>query len=154
MSWLNELYFVHPFWIWMAIAALFLVIEVSTGTGWLLWSAACAALVSLLTLIPGFPASVLVHLAIWAALTIVSTLTARRYLPRNVSGDGPDINDNIGRLVGRQGSVVEAFRNGQGRVFIDGKEWAAVADDGGAPKLDDKVQVVAAVGSVLHVTTA
>lgn len=152
MTWLTELYFAHPFWIWLAIAGLFLVVEVATGTGWLLWSAASAFVVALLSLI--LPVGPVAHLTIWAALTIVATLTARRYLPRNASGDGPDINDNLARLVGHQGAVVEAFRNGQGRVFVDGKEWAAVADDGGAPKLDDKVQVVSAQGSVLHVTTA
>lgn len=149
MTWLADLYFIHPFWIWLAIGALFLVIEVSTGTGWLLWSAACAAVVALLSFV--LPQSPLVHLMVWAALTIIATLTARKYLPRNASGDGPDINDNVGRLVGHKGKVVEPFRNGQGRVFVDGAEWAAIADDGAAHKLDQQVQVTAANGSVLKV---
>lgn len=154
MDALNGVYFTHPFWIWLAIGAVFLVIEVATGTGWLLWAAACAGVVGLLTLIPGIPDAAAIHLAIWAALTVVTTLTARRYLPGNVSGGGPDINDNIGRLVGHQGAVVEAFRNGEGRVFVDGKEWAAVAEDGAAPALNDKVQVVSAQGAVLRVRPA
>lgn len=152
MTWLADLYFTHPFWIWLAVGGLFLAVEIATGTGWLLWSAGCAVVVALLSLI--LPVGPMVHLLIWAVLSIATTLTARRYLPRNISGDGPDINDNIGRLVGHEGAVVEAFRNGQGRVFVDGKEWAAIVDDGGAPKLDDKVQVVSAAGSVLHVKTA
>jgi membrane protein implicated in regulation of membrane protease activity len=152
MTWLTDLYATHPFWIWLAIGGLFLAVEVATGTGWLLWTAASAAVVAVLTFV--LPDNALVHLTVWAVLTIVSTVTARRFLPRNLSGDGPDINDNVGRLVGREGAVVEAFRNGQGRVFVDGKEWAAVADDGGAPKLDEKVQVVSAAGSVLHVKAA
>ena len=152
MTWLSELYFAHPFWIWLAIGGLFLVVEVATGTGWLLWSAASAVVVALLSLI--LPVGPVVHLTIWAALTILATLTVRRYLPRNASGDGPDINDNLARLIGHQGAVVEAFRNGQGRVFVDGKEWPAVAEDGGAPKLDDKVQVVSAHGTILHVKAA
>jgi len=152
MTWITELYATHPFWIWLAIGAVFLVVEVSTGTGWLLWSAACAAIVAVLTFVlPPVPA---VHLAVWALLTIVSTVTARRYLPRNVSGDGPDINDNVGRLVGHEGAVVEAFRNGQGRVFVAGSEWAAIAEDGAAHKLDEKVRVTAASGSVLRVKAA
>lgn len=154
MDWLSGVYFAHPFWIWLAIGAVFLVIEVSTGTGWLLWAAASAGFLALLTLIPGFPDGAAVHLALWAALTIITTVTARRYLPANVSGGGPDINDNIGRLVGHEGAVVEAFRNGEGRVFVDGKEWAAVAEGGAAPALNDKVQVVSAQGSVLRVKPA
>jgi membrane protein implicated in regulation of membrane protease activity len=151
MDWVTQLYATHPFWIWLAVAGLFLVVEVSTGTGWLLWPAACAGIVAVLTFV--LPDSALAHLAVWAVLTIVTTVMARRYIPRNISGDGPDINDNVGRLVGHQGSVVEAFRNGQGRVFVDGKEWAAVTDDG-APALNDKVQVVAAQGATLRVKPA
>ncbi|MES2033952.1 MAG: NfeD family protein [Pseudomonadota bacterium] len=152
MTWLADIYFVHPFWIWLAIGALILVAEVSTGTGWLLWAAACAAVVALLTFV--LPESPAVHLMVWAALTIAATVTARRYLPRNASGDGPDINDNVSRLVGHEGSVVETFRNGQGRVFVAGSEWAAVAEDGEAHKLDEKVRVTAASGSVLRVKAA
>jgi len=152
MTWLSDLYFINPFWIWLAIGALFLVVEMSTGTGWLLWTAASAAVVGLLTFV--LPPSPLVHLMVWAALTIVATVTARKYLPRNASGDGPDINDNIDRLVGHQGKVVEAFRNGEGRVFVDGKEWAAIAEDNGAHLSNAIVQVIAANGSVLRVKAA
>lgn len=153
MSWLIDLYGTHPFWIWLAIGAVFLAGEVSTGSGWLLWPAASSAFMALLVLV--LPDSLAAHLAVWAALTIATTVTARRYFPRNATGaGGPDINDNIGRLVGHQGAVVEAFRNGEGRVFVDGKEWAAVADGEAAPRLNDKVMVVSAEGAVLRVRPA
>lgn len=148
MTWLTDLYATQPFWIWLAIGAVILAAEVASGTGWLLWPAACAGVVGLLTfLLPGLEAQV----AVFAALTIASTLLARRYLPRNASGDGPDINDNVGRLVGHYGMAVSAFENGQGRVFIDGKEWAAVAEEGAVPALDQRVEVIAADGGVLRV---
>jgi len=147
MNWLIDLYGTHPYWIWLAVAAVFLAGEVSSGSGWLLWPAASSAFMALLVLV--LPDIVPVHLVVWAALTIATTIGARRYFPRTVSGGtGPDINDNIARLVGHQGAVVEAFRNGEGRVFIDGKEWAAVSDGDAAPRLDDKVMVVAAEGAV------
>lgn len=153
MTWLIDLYGTHPFWIWLAIGAVFLAGEVSTGSGWLLWPAASSAVMALLVLV--LPDSLAVHLAVWAALTIATTVSARRYFPRTVSGGtGPDINDNIARLVGHQGAVVEAFRNGEGRVFVDGKEWAAVSESDAAPRLDDKVMVVAAEGAVLRVRPA
>jgi membrane protein implicated in regulation of membrane protease activity len=151
MTWLTELYSTHPFWIWLAVGGLILAAEVATGTGWLLWPAACAAIVAVLTFI--LPNDPVIELAAFAVLTIASTLLARRYLPGNASGDGPDINDNIGRLVGKSGRAVSAFENGQGRVFIDGKEWAAVAD-GEGPALDQPVEVVAADGAILTVKAA
>ena len=98
------------------------------------------------------PDSLLVELAVFAALTGVTALFGRRFLPKNV-GVGPDINDNFARLVGRQGSAVSVFEHGQGRVFIDGKEWAAIAE-GAAPDMGQKVEVIAAEGAVLRVRSA
>jgi membrane protein implicated in regulation of membrane protease activity len=45
MHGLTLLYTTHPFWVWLAVAAIFLAVEVATGTGWLLWPAASALLV-------------------------------------------------------------------------------------------------------------
>ncbi|MFZ4606200.1 MAG: NfeD family protein [Caulobacter sp.] len=149
MTWLAELYLAHPFWIWAAIAGVILAGEVATGTGWLLWPAACAAIVALLTFV--LKGDFAVELAVFAVLTIASTLLARRYLPGNASGDGPDINDNIGRLVGHYGMAVSAFEHGRGRVFIDGKEWAAVADEDETPLLDQRVKVLSADSGILKV---
>lgn len=149
MTWLADLYVAHPFWIWAAIAAVILAAEVATGTGWLLWPAACAAIVAGLTFI--LKGAFAVELAAFAVLTIASTLLARRYLPRNASGEGPDINDNVGRLVGHVGTAVGAFEHGRGRVFIDGKEWAAVADEDIVLAADQPVKVLAADGWILKV---
>ncbi|HEX8232144.1 MAG TPA: NfeD family protein [Caulobacteraceae bacterium] len=140
MGALSDLYASHPFWVWAAIGAAFLAFEVATGTGWLLWPAASAAVVGLLTLIaPGL--SLPVELAVFAALTIVSSLTARRYLPRDLHGDGPDINDPLHRLVGRHGVATAAFVDGRGRADIDGKDWAAELEGGGALERGTRVEV-------------
>lgn len=149
---LLDLYLDQTLWVWLAVGAIILAAEVATGTGWLLWPAASAGLMALLSLVlPGGPA---VDWAVFSVLTIASTLLARRYLPRNASGEGPDINDNIGRLVGQQGVAVGAFEHGRGRVFVDGKEWAAIAEDGSSPKREQAVEIVAAEGSVLRVRAA
>ena len=150
MDWLVDIYASYPVLVWLAVAALFLAVEVSTGSGWLLWPAGSAAVVAVLTFV--LPDNLLIELAVFAALTGVTALFGRRFLPKNM-GDGPDINDNFARLVGRQGSAVSIFENGEGRVFIDGKEWAAVAE-GAAPGMGQKVQVVAAEGAVLRVRAA
>jgi membrane protein implicated in regulation of membrane protease activity len=47
--------------------------------------------------------------------------------------------------------VVDGFQNGKGRVFVDGKEWAAVVADGVEPAAGQKVLVVAIDGAVLTV---
>jgi membrane protein implicated in regulation of membrane protease activity len=142
-------YAAHPFWVWLAVAAIFLAVEVATGTGWLLWPAASGFLVGLLTLAvaPGLP----IELGLFAVLTIATTYLARRFLRPVLESDAPDLNDPSLRLVGRAGEALAGFENGKGRVFVDGKEWAAVAPDGEAPAAGQKVQVVAVEGAVLTV---
>jgi membrane protein implicated in regulation of membrane protease activity len=142
-------YATHPFWVWLAVAALFLAVEVATGTGWLLWPAASGFLVGLLTLVvaPGPP----IELGLFAVLTIASTYFARRFLRPVLEAHNADLNDPSLRLVGRDGEALDGFQNGKGRVFVDGKEWAAVAPEGEAPAAGQKVMVVAVDGAVLTV---
>jgi membrane protein implicated in regulation of membrane protease activity len=98
----------------------------------------------------GVPTAVLV----FAVLTAVSTLLARRYLPRSVAADGGDINDNVGRLVGHRGTAVATFAGRAGRVFIDGKEWAAELAEGEALDAGASVEVVGVSGARLQVRPA
>jgi membrane protein implicated in regulation of membrane protease activity len=139
----------HPFWVWLALAAIILAVEVGTGSGWLLWPAASAGAVGLLSLVA--PLGLPVEVALFAVLTMATTFLARRYLRPASASDGPDLNDPMIRLVGHEGEVLSGFTNGHGRVFIDGKEWAAVAQDGLAPAAGQRVMVVAVEGAVLTV---
>ena len=43
MPTLIALYAAHPFWVWMAAAAVLLALEIVTGSGYLLWPAVAAA---------------------------------------------------------------------------------------------------------------
>jgi membrane protein implicated in regulation of membrane protease activity len=142
MEAVSALYFDHPFWVWMAIGALFLAIEVATGSGYLLWPAGAAAVMALINL-AGLRLGLPAELALFAGLTLVSTLTAKRYLPKGIH-TGPDINDPMLRLVGRKGVATASFLDGRGRVAVDGKDWAAELEEGfaieaGAPVVIDGV---------------
>jgi membrane protein implicated in regulation of membrane protease activity len=99
---------------------------------------------------PSVPAAILV----FAVLTLVSTLAARRYLPRTAGAKDGDINDNVGRLVGHHGSAVKAFHGRAGRVSIDGKEWAAELDDGEALEAGASIEVIGVEGARLRVRRA
>lgn len=152
MGALAELYAAHPFWAWMALAAVLLGVEMATGSGWLLWPAASAAAVALLARLAGLDAPVAI--SVFAGLTILTTFVARRYLPHPLRPRGGDINDNIARLVGHEGRVVAGFQDHVGRVFIDGKEWAAELADGDHLEAGARVQVVGVNGARLQVRSA
>ncbi len=152
MSALADLYLIYPFWVWMAVAAVLLAVEVATGSGYLLWPAAAAAVVALLT---GLRLGIAPELLIFAALTIAGTLVARRYLPHPFRPKGPDINDPHHRIVGRTGQASADFKGGHGRVFVDGKEWAAELDSGSELSAGAEVTVTAMLsGSRLRVKSA
>lgn len=142
MGMLTELYANHAFWVWLALAAAILAAEVATGSGWLLWPSASAAVVALLALVTD---SAAVEIGAFAGLTIVSTLLARRFWPRR-EGGGEDINDNVSRLIGHRGKAASAFAGGDGRVLIDGKEWAAELDGAETLKAGAEVEVTGLSG--------
>ncbi len=144
-----QLYLDHPFWAWLALAAILLAAEVVTGSGYLLWPAASAVVVALVS---GFGLGAPVELTAFAGLTIVTTFVARRYLPSPFLPKGPDVTDPHLRIIGRQGHAAGAFLNGHGRVFVDGKEWAAELADGDELAAGAQVQVVAVLsGASLQV---
>jgi membrane protein implicated in regulation of membrane protease activity len=150
---LTVLYADHPFWVWFALAAALLAVVVVTGSVWLLWPSASAGAVAVLASFAelSFAPAVLA----FAVLTIASTVLARRYLPRSLLHPAPqDINDNVARLVGHHGRVVAAFHGRAGRVFIDGKEWAAELDEGEALEAGSRVEVTGVAGAHLKVRSA
>jgi hypothetical protein len=143
----------YGLWVWAGLAAALLAVEAMTGSGWLLWPAASAAVVAVLvrTLGISFQGAVLA----FVVLTLVSTLIARRYLPKRLFGrQGHDINDNVARLVGHHGQAVAAFKGRSGRVFIDGKEWAAELEAGEALEAGAAVEVTGVAGVRLKVKPA
>ena len=151
MDALSQIYADHAVWVWLALGAAILAVEVSTGSGWLLWPAASAAVVALLS---GLLDTVALEIGLFAALTIVSTLLARRFWPSRAD-QGADINDNVGRLVGHRGKAAAAFDGGSGRVMIDGKEWAAELDEGDSLAAGADVEVTGlSGGSRLRVRAA
>jgi membrane protein implicated in regulation of membrane protease activity len=133
-----ELYATHPFWVWLALGVVLLAAEAATGSGWLLWPAASAGVVAVVSLL-GLHLGAPVEVGLFGVLTVVSTFLARRYLVRAPS-DHPDINDQRLRLVGKTGTAVSAFSHGRGRAFVENAEWQVELEGGGA--LDSGAQVV------------
>jgi membrane protein implicated in regulation of membrane protease activity len=149
MQLIENLYFSHPFWVWLAIAAIFLATELPTATGWLLWPSACAAVMAVLML-GGLRLGWGGELALYAGLTIATTLASRVFAPKRAAA-GPDINDRTSQLLGKTGLAVGPFTGGSGRVLVDGAEWDAELETGAQasgeePLAGGKVEVVRVLG--------
>ena len=137
-------FFAHPFWIWIAIGAVCLVVELMTGSGWLLWPAGAAAVVAVVAqLFPGFGWPQ--ELVLFVVVSVIATYLGRRYL-RPAPAGASDINDPGPRLIGKEGEAVSAFDAGHGRVFVDGKEWSAELEGDGDLAAKAKVVVTEILG--------
>ena len=149
MAALTELLAAQPFWFWGGLAVALLAVEAATGTGWLLWPAASAGAVALVALVldQGWTGQAV----FFAVLTLVTTFGARRYFPRGGAAASGDINDTSTRLVGQAARTVDAFHKGEGRIALDGKEWAAHLEGGGALAAGAEVEVTGVRGSILEV---
>lgn len=135
----------HPFWSWMAVAAILLAVEMATGTGYLLWPAASAAVVGVIGVFVSLGA--VAEVSIFAALTIASTLAGRRWFPTSIQARSKNINDRAAGLVGRKGEVKSTFAAGRGRVFVDGVEWQAeLEDDTAVPAPGSLVEIIEVIG--------
>ena len=139
MDWLAELYANQPFWIWLTVGALILTAELATGSGWLLWPAVSAAVVAWLTML-GVDVGLPGEIGLFAVLTIATTLASRRFLKRPEAIT--DIND-AQRLIGRTGLATSPFVEGYGRVAVEGCEWAAELETGGALPEGARIEVAA-----------
>lgn len=143
MGGISEFILSHPFWGWMAVGAVFLAVEVVSGSGWLLWPAGSAAITAVASLL--IPLNTAEAIALFGVLTIITTYVGRRYLVGHRT-DAPNLNNPLQRLVGHRGEAVAPFDGEDGRVFVDGKEWSAELDAADALAAGAKVEVIAVLG--------
>ncbi len=130
---------IQIWWVWMAIAAFFVVAEIFTMGFFLLWfgvGAAVAGVLALVGLGPGWQLGsfVVVSLVLFA----VSRRFAERFTKKQPPGVGAD------RFVHKRGVVIEEINNlkNTGRVRIEKDEWRA----------DSQTDEVIPVGRTIQVT--
>ncbi len=141
------------FWIWVAIAAVFIVAEIFTA-GFFLFpfavGAALAAVVNVLRLnYLGLPQWLewICFLGVSGALVLASRRLADRF-----SHEPPE-RVGVDRLIGEVGLVIEAIDHisDSGRVRIKKDEWRATSADDSHIDTDMKVKVVRVEGAHLVV---
>jgi membrane protein implicated in regulation of membrane protease activity len=137
-------------WIWMIIAAFFVVGEIFTAGFFLLWfgvGAAVAGVLALLGLSFGW------QLAAFAVVSLVLFASSRRFAERFSKKQPPGIGAD--RFIGKQGIVLDAIDNVEnvGRVRLDKEEWRADSETGTIIPAGTQVEVVRLDGTHLVVKT-
>ena len=171
MQTLQDLYIQNPFWIWLAVGAVFLALDIATGSGKLIWAgvgAAALAFINLADVRLGAPVEIAIFAVVaiggavlsfapWKARPAASTSRAAELRPVKkvkIARQDADVvapaacADRTGRLIGRIGRTTGEFANGVGRVWIDGSEWGAeLAGDEILPP-ETPVRVMGVTGGV------
>lgn len=135
------------FWIWLAVAGTFLILEVTTPA-FLFACFAVGGAAGAVTVL--FTDAILTQLIVFAAVSLI-LIPLSRPLARRITKEPPQLS-NVDAMVGRIGIVTRAIDPDQdvGQVRVDGQVWQAVAQ--GKIDKDDKVKVDQVIGARLHVT--
>lgn len=128
-----------PAAIWLAAGFLLLLLEVSTGTLWLLWPGIAAIVFAAIAWF--FPElGIGVQLLLYAGLAVLLTLAGDRYFKdRRAMGqsDRPNLNDRAAQLRGRRAVALGPFQNGYGAVRLDDSQWGARLETGDGADLSE-----------------
>lgn len=135
-------------WIWLILAAIFIIAEIFTAGFFIFWFGIGAALAGILALLGvGVLWQWLSFVIVTAVLVIISRRFAERFTKQQPPGIGAD------RFIGKKGVVLEDINNleNTGRVRIDKDEWRADSETEVAIKKGSKVVVTRVDGTHLVV---
>jgi membrane protein implicated in regulation of membrane protease activity len=143
---LNEMGPLH----WLVLGLVLLIVEMSTGTTYLLWPAVAAFVTALASLI--FPTNWIAEMALFAVLIIALTYFGHPLVKRwRNEGAASGLNERNLSMIGKRG-VVSNFANGVGSVKIADTMWRAVSEE--ALEAGQSVEVAAVDGTTLTVKRA
>lgn len=144
MDWLLSL---GTHWAWFALGLLLAAAEMLVPGVFFIWMAGAAILTGILTFI--LPIGVVMQIAIFVVLAMVTVYTGKRYLRDHpITEADPLMNKRGGRLVGETAVVVSAIEGGSGRVRHGDSEWIARGPDSA---VGARVRISGSEGAVLMV---
>ncbi len=136
------------FWHWIIAGVLFLIFELLSGSGFLLWIGLAALVVSAIVFV--LPSLAWPwQLLCFAVMSIVTCLVWYRHLQVAKKEEKPEtLNKRSHQYIGRQFELEMAIVNGRGRVKIGDSIWRVSGED--LPK-GCIVKVISVDGVILNV---
>jgi inner membrane protein len=135
-------------WHWFGLAIFLLILELLSGSGFLLWVAGAAVCTGIYVAISP---TVLwtVQGAIFSGLALVVCLLWKLYWQRvsNVP-EGRHLNQRAEQYLGQTYFLSEPILGGRGKIVIQGTPWQVIGDD---LPLGSQVEIIATEGVLLKV---
>lgn len=140
---LNEMGPLH----WLVLGLVLLIVEMASGTTYLLWPSVAAFVTALAALI--FPTNWIAEMALFAVLIIALTYFGHPIVKRwRNENAAQGLNERNVTMIGKRG-VVANFANGVGSVKIADTIWRAVSEE--ALAAGESVEVASVDGVTLKV---
>jgi membrane protein implicated in regulation of membrane protease activity len=134
---------------WLFIFFGLLILEVLTGTTYILWPAAAALIVALCAFI--LPIGWSMQFLLFFILSAVFLYLGHTHLkPRMKGGEPSDLNDRARSMQGMRVKAIADFDTGRGRVHVGDTQWRASMEDGDA-KAGQELRVLSVKGTTLVV---
>lgn len=134
---------------WIIIGVLLLVLEVATGTTYILWPAAAAIIVGVLVFI--LPLAWEMQFLLFFMLSSVLLIGGHKFIRPRLGSDVPnELNDRAQAMIGMRVKAIADFETGQGRVQVGDTQWRAAMYEGTA-KAGQELRVVSVKGTTLNV---
>lgn len=134
---------------WLIVGVLLLILEVITGTTYILWPAVAALIVGLITFV--LPLAWEMQFLLFFILSAVLLVVGHKFVrPKMKGGEPSDLNDRARTMVGMRVKAIADFDTGMGRVQVGDTQWRASIDEG-SPSSGDELRVVSVKGTTLKV---
>lgn len=134
---------------WIIVGVLLLILEVVTGTTYILWPAVAALIVGLIVFI--LPLGWEMQFLLFFILSSVLLVVGHKYVrPKMKGGEPSDLNDRARSMVGMRVKAIADFETGIGRVQVGDTQWRASIEDGTALE-GQELRVMSVKGTTLQV---
>lgn len=134
---------------WVIVGVLLLILEVVTGTTYILWPAVAALIVGVIVFI--LPLGWEMQFLLFFILSSVLLVLGHKYVrPKMKGGEPSDLNDRARSMVGMRVKAIADFETGIGRVQVGDTQWRASIEDGTVFE-GQELRVMSVKGTTLQV---
>ncbi len=134
---------------WLILGVLLLVLEVLTGTTYILWPAVAALIVGVIVFI--LPLSWEMQFLLFFILSAILLVVGHKVVrPKMKGGEPSDLNDRARTMIGMRVKAIADFDTGMGRVQVGDTQWRASIVEGN-PKSGEELRVLSVKGTTLQV---
>lgn len=134
---------------WLILGVLLLVLEVVTGTTYILWPAVAALIVGIIVFI--LPLAWEMQFLLFFVLSGILLVVGHKFVrPKMQGGEPSDLNDRARTMVGMRVKAVADFETGLGRVQVGDTQWRASIFEGN-PAAGAELRVMSVKGTTLQV---